>query len=430
MKLAEFKNVVQRGELKGKLAHMYCCDTDEVGKYEDRLLACSDRFSETFTAEDDREIIVVSAPGRTEIGGNHTDHQRGKVLTGSVNVDALCFISRNGTETANVFSEGYGMLSVDVSDTEIREADFNTTSALVRGVCSGLSQEGYVISGFDAYIVSDVPGGSGLSSSACFEVLIGFALNALYCGNEVDAVKIARIGQFAENKYFGKPSGLMDQMGCAVGGVVAIDFADADDPKYRHIDFDFAKAGYTLCIIDSGADHADLTDDYSAMPREMKEVASFLGADVLSQADEERFWASIPEIRKVCGDRAVLRAYHYFEDCRRVDREVDALSEGDFRRFLETVRDSGRSSFMYLQNISTYRDPADQPVAIALAAAEKALHGEGAVRVHGGGFAGTIQAFVPAGSVDEFRRNVDRVLGQGACKVMNIRPVGGTVIAG
>lgn len=300
----------------------------------------------------------------------------------------------------------------------------NTTKAIIRGVVAGIAELDFSVDGFDAYVVSDVPSGSGLSSSACFEVLIGTVINGLFCGSKLPPAAIAKIGQYAENVYFGKPSGLLDQMGCALGGIVSIDFRNREQPDYHTVNVDFANAGYALCIIDTGADHSNLTADYAAIPQEMGQVAGYFGKEVLCQVEETAFYQAVPDLRKQLGDRAVMRAIHYFTDCRRVEDQVEALEHGDFDRFLRLVSSSGHSSYMYLQNVATYRDPKDQPVALALAMAGYYLHNRGARRVHGGGFAGTIQAFVPLDMVEEFQAGMDSLLGTGACRVTYIRPVG------
>ncbi len=416
------------GIYDSKLAHLYCRSVDDVKPFRDRISHVADGYAKTFGKDDSAEVAIYSAPGRTEIGGNHTDHQRGKVLTGSVDLDALACAAPNGTNTVNIFSEGYGMISIDCTQLEPVKEEENTTSSLIRGIISKISGIGWPVQGFDAYIISDVPGGSGLSSSACFEVLIGVVINGLYCKGALGLAEIAKIGQYAENVFFGKPSGLLDQMGCALGGIITIDFKDKEHPVYHAVDFDFASAGYALCIVDTGADHADLTGDYAAVPAEMKAVAAEMGKEVLCEVDEQAFYAQVPRIRKKLGDRAVLRAIHYFTDCHRVENQVAALEAGDFDTFLRMVSSSGHSSYMYLQNVATYRDPKDQPVAVALAMAGHYLHTRGARRVHGGGFAGTIQAFVPLDMVDEFKAGMDALLGDGACRVTYIRPIGGCTL--
>lgn len=411
-----------------KLASIYCRPVAQIAPYRDRILHIVKGYAKTLDKEEDAQVAIFSAPGRTEIGGNHTDHQRGKVLTGAVDLDAIACAAPNGTSIVNIFSEGYGVISVDSKQLDILPEEKNTTAALVRGVLAGFSDIGYAVSGFDAYMISDVPGGSGLSSSACFEVLIGVIVNGLFCGNKLTMPAIAKIGQHAENLFFGKPSGLLDQMGCAMGGIIAIDFQDKSNPAYKAVNFDFTSTGYVLCIVDTGADHSDLTGYYADVPSEMRAVAAEMGKEVLCEVDELAFIEAVPQLRKKLGDRAILRAIHYFTDCHRVDKQVAALESGDFEQFLRLVSSSGHSSYMYLQNVATYRDPADQPVAVALAMAGHYLKGTGARRVHGGGFAGTIQAYVPLDLLPEFKAGMDALIGNDACQVTYIRPVGGCTL--
>lgn len=427
--IQQLKQSLADGVYDQMLSHLYCRPISQLQPYRERIIRVTEGYQATFGKDDTARVSIFSAPGRTEIGGNHTDHQQGKVLAGSVDLDALACAAPNGTTTVRICSEGYGIISVDAAELTPVKGEENTTAALIRGILAGIHELGYPICGFDAYVISDVPGGSGLSSSACFEVLIGTVINGLFCGSKLPMASIARIGQYAENVYFGKPSGLLDQMGCALGGIIAIDFHKKDSPAVRAVEFDFASAGYDLCIVDTGADHADLTDDYAAVPAEMKAVAACFGKNVLSEVDEADFYTALPAVRAKVGDRAVLRAIHYYGDCKRVEQQAAALEAGDFDAFLALVNASGKSSFTYLQNITTYRSPAEQPVALALAVAEHLLNGRGASRVHGGGFAGTIQAFVPLDLVPEFRQGMDALLGEGACRVTCIRPVGGCTIA-
>ena len=366
-----------------------------------------------------------SAPGRTEIGGNHTDHQRGRVLAAAVNLDTVAAVRENGTDRIRILSKGYPMCEVDVKELTPREAEINSTTALVRGVAAGFTQLGYPVKGFDAYCESTVLPGSGLSSSAAYEVLVGTIINHLFFDAKVSSAEVARIGQYAENVFFGKPCGLMDQTASAVGNLVAIDFFNKDNPVIKPVDFDFASYGHALCIIDSGADHADLTDEYAAVPGEMKAIAAFFGKEVLTQIDEAEFFATIPRLREKCGDRAVLRAIHFYQENQRVLKQVDALETGDFATFLQLIKESGRSSYMYLQNVIPAGYKQHQNVALALAMCEHFLQGKGACRIHGGGFAGTVQAFVPFEILDSFREGIDGVLGEGACHVLRIRPQGG-----
>ncbi len=366
-----------------------------------------------------------SAPGRTEIGGNHTDHQRGRVLAAAVNLDTQAAVKANGTSTVRILSQGYPMCTVSLEELTPREEEINTTPALVRGVCARFAELGCQVGGFDAYCQSTVLPGSGLSSSAAFEVLIGTIVNGLFFGNRVSQPEIAQIGQYAENVFFGKPCGLMDQTASAVGNLVTIDFRDKEHPVIEPVDFDFSTCGHALCIIDSQASHADLTDEYAAIPGELKQLCAWFGKEVLSQIPEETFYAAIPALRREVSDRAVLRAVHFYQDNARVPLQVEALRQGDFATFLKLVKQSGYSSYMYLQNVIPAGYVQHQDMAVALALCEHYLQGQGAYRVHGGGFAGTVQAFVPFALLDDFRAGIDAVLGEGACHVLSIRPQGG-----
>ena len=371
--------------------------------------------------------FVFSAPGRTELGGNHTDHQLGRVLAGAVSVDTLAAVASNGEDVIRVQSEGYPLCTVSLKDLSIRPADFGSTLSLIRGVAAKITQLGHSVTGFDAYVTSRVLPGSGLSSSAAFEVLLGTVINHLdACG--LNAIQIAQIGQYAENVYFGKPCGLMDQMASSVGGIITIDFADRDNPVVEPLRFDFASCGHALCIVNSGADHADLTDEYAAIPREMKAVCAFFGKEHLREVDEDEFYARLPQIRAAAGDRAVMRSMHFFEDNRRVAKQVEALKANDFARFLDLVNESGRSSWLYLQNVVPTGSTLHQELGLSLALAARLLQGRGASRVHGGGFAGTIQAFVPLDLLDSFRAGMEAVLGEGSCQVLSIRPEGGVLL--
>ena len=366
-----------------------------------------------------------SAPGRTEIGGNHTDHQRGRVLAGAVNLDTVAAVRLNGTDTIRILSKGYPMSVVNVTELTPVEAEINSTPALIRGVVARFTEMGCKVEGFDAYCESTVLPGSGLSSSAAYEVLIGTIVNHLFFEGKVSQPEIAMIGQYAENVFFGKPCGLMDQTASAVGNLVTIDFFKQGEPVIEPVDFDFGACGHALCIIDSGADHADLTDEYAAVPGEMKAVAAFLGKEVLTEIDEADFYARISEVRAACGDRAVMRAIHFYQENARVPQQVAALRAGDFDKFLSLVKQSGYSSYMYLQNVIPAGYKAHQDVAVSLALCEHYLRGKGAFRVHGGGFAGTVQAFVPFDILDAFKAGMDAALGEGACHILSIRPQGG-----
>ena len=379
-------------------------------------------FQKTFGSAPER---YFSAPGRTEIGGNHTDHQRGRVLAAAVDLDTLAAVRRNGTGTIRILSEGYPMSVVELDKLEPQEGEINSTPALIRGAAARFVQLGCKVEGFDAYCTSTVLPGSGLSSSAAYEVLIGTIINHLFFDGRVSQPEIAQIGQYAENVFFGKPCGLMDQTASAVGNLVSIDFFEKEHPVITPVNFDFASCGHALCIIDTRASHADLTDEYAAIPMEIKQVCAHFGCQVLTQIDEEAFYAAIPALRLECGDRAVLRCIHFYQDNARVPKQVAALENGDFDAFLKLVSESGRSSWMYLQNVIPAGYKEHQDVAVSLALCEHYLQGRGAYRVHGGGFAGTVQAFVPFDLLPEFRAGIDAALGQGACHVLSIRPQGG-----
>ena len=381
-----------------------------------------DGFQAAFGTQPQR---YFSAPGRTEIGGNHTDHQRGRVLAAAVNLDTRAAVRVNGTRIIRILSKGYPMSQVDLDQLEPVAAEINSTPALIRGVVARFVQMGCQVSGFDAYCESTVLPGSGLSSSAAYEVLIGAIVNGLFFDGKATQPELAMIGQYAENVFFGKPCGLMDQMASAVGNLVTIDFFDKENPVIEPVNFDFAACGHALCIIDSQASHADLTDEYAAIPGELKSICAHFGKEVLTQIPEVDFFAAIPQLRKTCGDRAVMRAIHFYQENARVPQQVAALKDGNFETFLALVKESGHSSYMYLQNVIPAGYKEHQDVAISLALCEHYLNGRGAYRVHGGGFAGTVQAFVPFDILESFRAGLDAVLGQGACHVLSIRPQGG-----
>ncbi len=387
-----------------------------------RLIDLQEGFRATFGQD---PVHYFSAPGRTEICGNHTDHQRGRVLAAAVNLDAIAAVRENDLDVIRVQSQGYDLCSVDLNILTPIPGEENTTLALIRGVAAKFSQLGAALRGIDVYVTSQVLPGSGLSSSAAFEVLIGTILNHLFYGGKATPIEIAQYAQYAENVFFGKPCGLMDQMASSVGNLVTIDFLDPDHPQVTPLNFDFSATGHALCIIDSRASHADLTDEYAAIPYECKDVCDHFGKEVLSQIPEADFYAAIGALRKTCGDRAVLRAIHFYQENHRVPQACEALRQGDFDKFLSIIRDSGHSSFMYLQNVSPAGAVKEQDMAITLALCEHYLDGTGAYRVHGGGFAGTCQAFVPMDRLETFQKGIDAVLGQGACHILSIRPQGG-----
>lgn len=425
MKTNELKTALKNGDFNEKIRYIYACEEEKASFYAGRYEEIIDGFAEAFEYEPE-EMRLFSAPGRTEIGGNHTDHQHGCVLAASLNLDVIGAVALNGRDEIRIKSKGYPMDIIRLDELEPSESEYDRASALIRGVVSKIKDMGYTIKGFDAYTVSSVLKGSGMSSSAAFEVLVGTIINGLFCNEEIDAVQIAQIAQYAENVYFGKPCGLMDQMASSVGAVVAIDFADTEKPVVNKVEYDFTKSGYSLCIIDSGADHADLTNEYAAITVEMRMVANYFGKDFLREVDPKEFSDKLAEVRAaVKNDRAILRAIHYFNDNIRAQEEVEALREDDFERFLDIVKKSGRSSFMYLQNVYASSMPEQQAVSLTLALCDEILGDAGASRVHGGGFAGTVQAFVPNESVNEFKEKIEAVLGEGMCHILSIRPVGG-----
>ena len=366
------------------------------------------------------KIYHFSAPGRTEIGGNHTDHQHGGVIAAAVDMETTAEVTLNGTNVIRVDSEGYKPVEIGLNDLSVKESEKNTTAALIRGVAAAFAQRGYKLAGFDAKVRSTVLPGSGLSSSAAFEVLIGRILNGLFADNAVSAIEIAQIGQYAENVYYGKPSGLMDQMASSVGGLVFIDFNDPKMPVVEKVDYDFAHSGYTLCTIDAGADHADLTDEYAAIPAEMKQVARFFGKEVLREVDEQEFYEKIADVRKETDDRAVLRAIHFFNENKRVQLQVRALKNDHFDAFLHYVNESGMASWTLLQNVIPAGYIEKQDMAFTIALCQQLLAGEGAVRIHGGGFAGTALAFVPNDKFERFKAAVESALGTGHCHPLKI----------
>lgn len=368
---------------------------------------------------------VFSAPGRTEIGGNHTDHQHGCVLAAAVDLETVATVWVDDSTLIQIDSEGYPVIAVDLNELDVREDEKNTTASLIRGIASAFIQRGAKLSGFRAKVKSTVLPGSGLSSSAAFEVLIGTILNELFFEKKLSAIEIAQIGQYAENVYFGKPCGLMDQMASSVGGMVYIDFEDPEKPKVQKLEADLETFGYGLCIIDTGADHADLTDEYAAIPGELAQLCQFFGKKYLREIPKAEFVQKIPELRGKVTDRAILRAFHIYQENDRVRQQVEALRWDDIDAFLDLVKESGRSSWMYLQNITPAGAVKHQEVAVALALCETYLKGQGAYRVHGGGFAGTVQAFVPLVMLDSFKASIEAVLGENSCHVLNIRQEGG-----
>lgn len=372
----------------------------------------------------DTDVEIYSAPGRSEVGGNHTDHQHGCVLAAAVNLDAIAVVGRVDNKI-KVLSDDFDIAPINLEDLEIKKAEEGTSEALIRGVCARLKELGYNVGGFNAFITSDVLMGAGLSSSAAFETIIGTIISGLYNDMTIDPVVIAQVGQYAENVYFGKPCGLMDQCASSVGSLINIDFNDVAKPIVNKVDVDFSKFGHSLCIVDTKGSHADLTDEYAAIPMEMKKVANYFGKEFLREVDEEDFFNDIAGARKACQDRAVLRAIHLFEENKRVDQEVKALNNSDFETFKKVVKESGDSSYKFLQNVYANCDVQNQSVSIGLAMSEKIIGRNGVCRVHGGGFAGTIQAFVKDEFVTAYKTEIERVFGKGSCHVLKARKYGG-----
>ncbi len=422
---SEAWRMTENGELDSVFKKMGCSDCK---KSQSRTLQVLEGFQKSFGEVKERKVTLCSAPGRTEIGGNHTDHQRGNVLAAAVTMDFLACASLNGTKEVRFQSKGWPLTKVDISKLEVVEAEKESTAALIRGILAKMSESGYKIEGFDLYTDSEVLPGSGLSSSAACEVMIGVVGNHLFCGDHFNAVEIAKIGQYAENVYFGKPSGLMDQMASSVGSAVAIDFKDPKAPVIKPVEVDLEKLGYALCIIDSGADHAALTGEYASIPVEMGAVAGYFGKEVLRDVEEEAFIEALPEIRKKAGDRAVLRALHFYAENKRAVEEAEALKKGDMEGFLQLLRESGKSSWELLQNITPTGAVEHQDMALAITIAERLLGKKGACRIHGGGFAGTLQAFVPIEELDSFREKIEKLLAKGCCHVLDIRNAGGIVV--
>ena len=388
-----------------------------------RYLKAVDEFQKLYGDRDN--IRIFSAPGRTEVGGNHTDHQHGKVLAGSVDLDVIAIVAANDSGVVRIKSEGYPMDEICIDDLQINEGEYGKAAALIRGVCAAFKNNGYNIGGFNAYTTSNVLKGSGLSSSAAFEVLVSNIINGVYNDGKVDSVSIAKYSQFAEREYFGKPCGLLDQMASSVGGFTYADFNDPKNPVIEKIDLDLAKSGCTLCVVDTGGNHANLTGDYADITVECKMVSNALGVEFLRDANIEEFYKNMAAIRKSCGDRAVLRAFHFFNENARVEDQKAALKSADFDTFFALVNKSGESSYKYLQNLYSNSNPAEQGLCLAIALTKQFLGNDGASRVHGGGFAGTIQCYIPTEKLADYKNMIEAVFGEGSCVPLLIRPVGG-----
>ncbi|MDO5397244.1 MAG: galactokinase family protein [bacterium] len=421
MNYEEFLNRLSEGGFDEVLKMLY--GEAALEKQKKRYGSAVRKFREIYP--DRTEFSIFSAPGRTEIGGNHTDHQHGCVLAAAVDVDAIAVVSFHDEGIIRVRSEGYDEDIVNLAEFEVKKSEYGKSTELIRGIAAKFADKGVKIGGFDAYTTSNVIGGAGLSSSAAFEVLIGTIINEQYNDCRAGSEEIAKIGQYAENVYFGKQCGLMDQMACATGGLVFIDFADTEKPVVKKQMYDFSDKNLALCITDTKGSHADLTDDYVAVPSEMKQIASYFNKPYLRIVNEEEFYKAIPELRKKYSDRAVIRAAHFFDENKRAMDEAAALARDDIFGFINLVRKSGISSATLLQNLYSPKNPLNQEIPVALMVSERALAGSGAVRVHGGGFAGTIQAFVPLDKTDDYIYAMESLFGKDSCHIIHIRPIGG-----
>lgn len=419
MNTANLKLKIQNGEFDNSFNFLY----GESENASCRYIKALDSFFEIFGDRDN--IRLFSAPGRTEIGGNHTDHQLGSIVAGAVDLDVIAVVSANDEGVIRIKSEGYKMDTVDLSNLDINENEKGRSASIIRGVAAAFSKNGYKIGGFDAYTISNVLKGSGLSSSAAFEVLVSNILNGIYNENKASTTEMAKFSQFSEREYFGKPCGLLDQMASATGGFIYVDFKNPQEPIVEKLDYDLEKSGYQLCVVDTGGNHANLTQDYADITLECKAISNVLGVDFLRQADEKDFYASLSAIREKCNDRAILRAFHFYNEQNRVYAQRDALNSGDFKAFLDSVNASGNSSYKYLQNIYSTGNVSEQALSLALALTEQFINGDGACRVHGGGFAGTIQAYIKENRFAEYKTMIEAVFGEGSCIPLKIRKVGG-----
>ena len=424
MDISALKNRIANGEFDSEFTLLY----NEIDIAHTRFCDALDEFNNIFGNRDN--IRLFSAPGRTEIGGNHTDHQHGLVLAGSVNLDVIAVVSENNDGIVRIKSKGYQMDEIDITDLDVKAQEKGRAASLIRGVLAAFKKNGHNIGGFEAYTTSDVLKGSGLSSSAAFEVLISNIVNGLFNGGVVDAVTIAKYSQFAEREYFGKPCGLLDQMASSVGGFTYADFNDPQNPIVEKIDIDLSASGHTLCVVDTGGNHANLTQDYADITLECKAVSNALGVEFLRDADENEFYHNLAEIRDKCGDRALIRAMHVFNENKRVTTQKVALKRGDFNTFFASVKRSGESSYDLLQNVYSPSNPKQQAISLALALTKQFLNGRGAYRVHGGGFAGTIQCYVPNHMFDSYKTMIEGVFGRNSCVKLFVRTAGGCELKG
>lgn len=423
MVINEFINGISSGAFDEQFRMLYGSSEKVMLKQKARYLSAAENFSRLYPECGD--IGVFSAPGRTEIGGNHTDHQNGCVIAAAVNIDVIAIVSFHDEGVIRIKSEGFPKDEIDLNDLSVHDEEQGTSAAIIRGIASKFVKSGIKIGGFDAYTTSEVLSGSGLSSSAAFEVLIGTIIDKYYNNGRMGAVEIAKIGQYAENVYFGKASGLMDQMVSSVGGFVFIDFKNPSEPYIAPIKYDFESSGYCICITDTKGSHAGLSAEYSSVSEEMKHVAVELDREVLRDVDEEMFYEKLPELRQQCSDREILRAAHFFSENKRAELEKEALECGDTEEFFSLVNESGDSSANLLQNLFSSQKPEFQEIPLAIMLSKRVLNGCGAVRVHGGGFAGTIQAFVPAYMAEAYSAEMSRIFDENSCMILNIRPVGG-----
>ncbi len=422
MNINQAKEFIRAGKFDAAFSRLYT----DVDAARIRFTDACDEYSKLYG--DDGEIRFFSAPGRTEIGGNHTDHQHGCVLAGSVNLDVIAVVSVNNDHIVRIKSAGYPMDEINLDDLSVQKKETGHAAALIRGVCAAFRRNGLKVNGFNAYTTSNVLKGSGLSSSAAFEVLVSNILNGMFNDGKVDAVSIAKYSQFAEREYFGKPCGLLDQMASSVGGFTYADFNEPAEPIVEKINLDLQDYGYTLCVIDTGGNHVNLTQDYADITLECKAISNALGVDFLRDADVSAFYAKLGELRKTHGDRAVLRAFHFFNEEDRVDAQRSALKAGNFETFLQNVNASGESSYKYLQNLYSTSSVSEQGLSLAIALTKRFLNGKGACRVHGGGFAGTIQCYIPNELVDAYRTMIESVFGKDSCVPLIVRPIGGCEI--
>lgn len=421
MKINETISAIESGKFKKLFTELY--GEENLKAQEARYIKAINEFAGLFGA--DRDISLFSVAGRSEISGNHTDHNYGRVLAASINLDIIAVASPRSDLHINIKSEGFPIDEVDIAEPHVDEKLYYTSKSIISGMCSGFLKYGHKVGGYDAYTTSNVLKGSGLSSSAAFEDMVGLILNGFYNGGAVENSEIAKIAQYSENVFFGKPSGLMDQTACAVGGFVAIDFRNPAEPVIEKLPFDLTAAGYSLCIVNTGGNHADLNEDYASVPAEMKKVAGYFGKKVLREVSLDEILANIPALREYAGDRALMRAIHFENENERVKLQAEALRNNDIDGFFKGVMDSGNSSFKYLQNVYTVKNVKEQGLSLALCLAEHTLEGKkAAYRVHGGGFAGTIQAFVANEDVEEFRKALDAAFGNGAVTILKVRPYG------